>query len=324
MNKQLRIVTSMLLGIGVTGALAQTLKTKDDVAELRQSLHGLKWKSVDYDALSTLDRCRALTLLDHALTEIGAVATAEADLMSQYVELQDLGVDFASSQTAETAPRRSYEDGQKTAAALLRGPMAESRYATMYAGSDETDLKASLHLHESGSRRKWRQFSESVQHVRSMSAFLKSKERYQGYLVWANAESDRRQQEHEQTMAENRAALHSRSEQADENRTARARELAEQRQQEQESRLAQQAIYAQSAANAPGDVVQNYDDGDDRYPNWYPNWYPNRYYRRPLSPHVRRWHRNAAHQDRAREHTNKRLNNWHRSSGAGRRRGGRP
>ena len=161
LNKQLHFLISILLGIGVTGAFAQRSSTKNHVAELRQSLHGLKWENVDYDALSTLERCRALTLLDHALSEVGAVATAEADLMSEYVEQQGFGEEFASSQTAEAAPTRSYNDAQKTAVALLQGPMAESRFATMYEGSDETSLRASLQLHESGSRRKWRKFSES-------------------------------------------------------------------------------------------------------------------------------------------------------------------
>ena len=310
------IVLAATLGIGVTEALAQRSKIENSVAELRQSLRGLKWQSVDYDALSTLDRCRALTLFDHALSEVGAVATGEADLMSEYLEQQGLGAEFASSQIAETAPARSYEDGQKTAAALLQGPMAGSRYATMYEDSDETSLKASLRLHESGSRRKWRKFSEPVQNVRSMTSFLKSKDMYQSYLVWANAESDRRQQEHEQALAEKRAAAKGKSEQARVERIARAKELAEQRQQEQESRLAQQAIYAQSAANEQGDVIEDYYDDND--------WYPVRYYRRPLDPRVQHWHRNGANQVRARERTNNRVNNWRRSGGAGRRGGGRP
>ncbi len=313
MSKHFHFLISILLGIGATEALAQQSMAKGNVAELRQSLRGLKWESVDYDALSALERCRALTLLDHALTEIGAVATAEADLMSQYLEQQDLGAEFASSQTAEAAPARTYEDGQKTAAALLQGPMAESRYATMYQGSDEADLKASLRLHESASRRKWSKSSEPVRNVRGMTAFLKSKDKYQSYLVWSKAESDRRQQQHEQTMAEKRAAAKARSEQTQVERTARAQELAQQRQQEEDSRLAQQAIYAQSAATEQGDVVEDFDD----------YWYPSRYYGRPRNPRVQHWHRNGANQARAREHTNKRVNNWHRSGGAGRRGGGR-
>ena len=73
MNRHLHILLSILLGTCVTGAFAQRQKTKNDVAELRQSLRGLEWKSVDYDALPALERYRALTLLDHALNEIGAV-----------------------------------------------------------------------------------------------------------------------------------------------------------------------------------------------------------------------------------------------------------
>ena len=315
MNKHFHFLILILLGIGATEALAQRQRTKDNVAELRQSLHGLKWENVDYDAQSMLDRCRAITLLDHALTEIGAVATAEADMMSQYVEEQGLGAEFASSEHAETAPKRTYEDGQKTAAALLQGPMANSRYATMYEASDESDLRAGLRLHESASKRKWNKFSEPVRNVRGMTAFLKSKDGYQGYKVWSKGESDRRQQDHEQAMAERRADAQARSQQTQEENAARARELAQQRQQEKESRLAQQAIYAQAAANEQGDVVEGSDDDD--------YWYPIRYYGRPRNPRAQHWHRNGANQARARQRTNNRVNNWQGAGGAGRRGGGR-
>ncbi len=315
MNKHCRFLVSILLGIGVSGALAQRAKTKDNVAELRRSLRGLEWESVDYDGLSMLERCRTLTLLDHSLNEIGAVAIAEADLMSQYLEQQGLGEEFASSEHAETAPKRTYEDGQKTAAALLQGPMADSRYATMYEASDESDLRAGLRLHESGSRRKWGKFSEPVRNVRGMTAFLKSKDKFQGYVAWSKAESDRRQHDHEQAMAQKRADSKARAEQTQEENAARNRELAQQRQQEEDSRLAQQAIYAQSASNEQGDVVEDYDDDDD--------WYPIRYYGRHRNPRVGHYHRNGANQARARERTNKRVNGWHGAGGAGRRGGGR-
>lgn len=193
--------------------------------------------------------------------------------------------------------------------------MAESRYATMYEASDESDLRASLRLHESGSRRKWGTFSEPLRNVRGMTAFLKSKDKYEGYLVWSKAESDRRQKDHEQTMAEKRADAKARSQQTQAEKAAQVKELAQQRQQEEDSRLAQQAIYSQWAANEQGDVVDNYNDPD--------YWYPIRYYGRHRNPRVGHYHRNGANQARARERTTKRVNKWHGAGGAGRRGGGR-
>jgi hypothetical protein len=273
-------------------------------------MEGLQWEEVDLEALSPLERARALVLLDRSLSEVGAVSMAEADMMSLFLDEKGLGEKFVSSESFKSAPARSYEDAQKIAVALLRGPMAESRFATMFEGSDEASLKSTLRLHESASQRKWGEFAEPVKHVRAMKAFLKSEGKRDDYLKWADEESGRRQQEHEQAMAAKGAEARVNAEASRSEREAAAKELAEQRQQERESQLAQQALYAQSTS---GDVADG-DYGDD--------YYADRYYGYGTIARLRRWHRHGPNQVRARQHTQQRMNNWHGAGRAGGR-GGR-
>ena len=318
MNRSLCLLTTLVLTIGVTYAFGQRPKRKNEFVDLKESLDGLEWEHVDFEAMSDLERCRTMTLFDHALTEIGAVATAEADLMSAYLDFKGLGPDYASSEAADTAPARTFDQAKKTAAALLQGPMAESRYATMYEGSGESDLRAAMRLHESASKRKWGQFSEPVRFLRGMTSYLRAGDKYKDYMAWSGVESARRQEEHDMALAEKRADAKAQAHLTESERIARAEELAELRWQNEETRLAQQALYSQSTAD-PNVVVVNNNDG-------YSSWYPRRYHRRPSNPIARPYHRNSANQVRARGHTQQRMNNWHGAGGAnkagGARRGG--
>jgi hypothetical protein len=303
---------AVLLGVGVAGAADRKPKARSEIAQLRQSLEGLKWKDIDYDSLSGLERCRALMLLNHAMAEVGAVAIAEADLMSEFVDKQNLGEEAASSPRVDAGLARNYEDARKIAVALLRGPMSGSSYATALANTDESGLKAYERLYDKPCRRKWSEFAECRQYVGSTAAFLKAKGKIKDYMAWADAESDRRQQEYEKEMAGRRTAAKAGAEQKKAEGEARMAELEQQRQQQAESsRQAQQLLYG-AQADASGAVVVDDDDDDD-------DWLPGYGIVRRARP--RAWHRDRVYHTQARKRTNQRIDAGRRSGrGGGRRR----
>jgi hypothetical protein len=313
MNTHRSVMIAVLVGVGVAGVAAQQPAARDEVGQLMESIKDLKWEDVDYSAQSSLQRCRVLMLLNHALDEVGAAAAAEADLMSEFVDMQGLGQAFASEQLAGAGPARTYEDAQRIAVALLQGPMSASRYSTALADTDERGLQSYERLYDETCRRKWSEFAEPMQHVRSMAAFLKAKSKRKDYLAWAEAEFDRRQQQYETEMAERRAAAKGDTEQEEQARLERLRQKQAEKEQEgeAESLQAQQALYA---AHQP-QVIVEVDDDD----GWHAGWYHGHARR----AHRRAWHQDTAHRTQVRERTDERLDNWQRSGREGGQHSGR-
>ena len=309
MNASGSMMMAVLLGVGVAVAGAQKPAAGSKVAEMQKTVRGLKWQDVDYEGVSLLERCRTLMLLNHSLDEIGAVVIAEADLMSEFVEIQKLGKEAASGPPADTGLARNYEDARKVAVALLQGPMSDSRYTSELAGTDESGLKAYEKLYDKTCRGKWSKFVESRKYVQTTAAFLKGKDKIKDYMAWVDTESERRQQEHEKKMAERRSATKARGKEKRDQQQARKEEIARQQEAEAEqSRQAQEALYAsmQSGTAAPAGTVVVDDDDDD---GWLLGYGIARRGRR------RDWHRDSAYQNRARERTNVRVNRGGRSGG---------
>jgi hypothetical protein len=75
-----------LLALAASPASAQRSEKQRKLEELRTALQTLEWQKVDLAALSLIERCRMLMLLNHALDELGSAALAEADLMGAYLE----------------------------------------------------------------------------------------------------------------------------------------------------------------------------------------------------------------------------------------------
>ena len=78
---------ALVLPVFATAALAaQSQKLPPDLARLPDEIKNLKWQTIEIGQATTLERCRALLLLNHTLDELSANAAAEADLMSAYIE----------------------------------------------------------------------------------------------------------------------------------------------------------------------------------------------------------------------------------------------
>ena len=182
-------------------ALAQSENLPPDIARLPDQIKSLKWQSIDTAALAPLERCRALLLLNHTLDELSANATAEADLMSAYIEKQNLGSQFASTPPPPAPPQLTFADAEKVAIALLKGPMSDSYFATELGDVSPAGLQSYEQLYERTCQRRWSEYDESRTQVRAMASFLGNSQKLADYEGWATAEAALRQKQHEQKLA---------------------------------------------------------------------------------------------------------------------------
>src|SRR5262245_23863861 len=289
-----------------TAALAQ--KTPVDLKTLPETIKKLDWKSVDWNATPPLEQARALMLLDDVLNEMGSQMAAEADLMSQYVDEQNLGEQFAALAPVEDK-HLTLEEAQRVAVAMLRGPLAASSYATSISDATGNALNAYLNLYRSTCNREWAAAVESRQHMKALTHFLQSTGKMQAFRAWVPGEIERQKKEREQEMAQKRAAAQEQEKQKREQRqqAAQDRKEQEQKQREQEEQAAAQMQQALSAAQA-GDDTSTPSDGS--YPDWY---YGGLGYATGV------WYRDEALRGAAVARTENRMAGW---SGAGGRRGG--
>ncbi len=288
--------------------LATAAQAQPDLSALPAVIKDLKWKEIDPAALSAQERCSALKFMMEALDELGAAGGAEADLMSEFIDQKELGPQFADLPPGEGAPF-TYDDALKISVAMLRGPLAESSYATEFA--DQTDpraLGAYERLFQSTCNRKWSEVAEAKVQIRAMSAFLRDQKLTDAYREWLPTEIERREQAHAEAMAKRRAeqkvteeARAQAAKEAQEERRARQEQQAAAREMERALRSAQQA----EAAPPSGDVVIDDDDDDDYL------WYPA--YGRAGS----RWYAEPEYRGNAGANVERRMNKW-----SGARRGG--
>jgi hypothetical protein len=198
-----RIVVCLCVLLGsAVAALGQAQKLPADLANLPEQIRTLNWKAIDVNSASTLEHSRALLLLNHALDELSANVTAEADLMSLYIEKQNLGKDFASTPPPPAPPQLSYADAEKVAIALLRGPMSGSYYATELGDIGKDSLLSYEQMYQRTCQRRWGEFDESRHLLRCMTSFLGNSGKLQDYDGWATAEAVRREQEAQQRQAQ--------------------------------------------------------------------------------------------------------------------------
>jgi hypothetical protein len=218
------------------------------VANIKQSIQSLPWQDIDLSTVTPLERDRALLLMNHVLDEIAPVRASEAELMSQYIEAQNLGADFAKTPKPPAGKQLTYTDATKIAVAMLRGPMASSSYATQLTDCSPDGLAAYQQLYDSTCQRRWGEITESVEQTRWMGSFLQSKGKVQDYQAWAKVESQNRQLQYQLQMEKNAAAADA-AQQA-----AQAQAAAEQ--QEQEKLQLQQALAAAQAQQQQANAQQ--------------------------------------------------------------------
>lgn len=308
----MRILTCaavVVLGLWARAGLAQ--QGPIDISTLPAEIKTLPWKAVDFSAVSAAERCRALLLLNDVLDEVNAQMTAEADLLSEYLDTQDLGPGYASQAPADDPKALTYEDGQKVAVALLRGPMAQTSYASQMVDQDADALKAYENLYQSTCKWKWGSMADNRLRVRGMSAFLEKQGKMADYKAWVPGEVARREEANKQEMAQRKADAQAKQQEQREQRQQQllAKKDAELKQQQEATAQMQQALMAaqQSQSAAPTGVVV-----DGGYPNYYYGGY--------LAGSA--WYRDAAYQGWARRNTDARIAGWH-GGGGGRRGGGR-
>jgi hypothetical protein len=301
-----RLVWALGLSALVWNGAAMAQKASVDLKTLPETIKKLDWKSVDWNATPALEQARALMLLDDVLNDIGSQMAAEADLMSQYVDEQDLGKQFAAMAPVEDK-HLTMEEAQRVAVAMLQGPMAKSSYASAMSDVPGDSLKAYLNLYGSACNREWASAVESRQQMKALARFLQSSGKMEAFKAWVPGEVERRKKEREQEMAQKRAAAEEQEKQQREERKQAAQERKEQEQKlAEEDQASGQMQQALSAAQA-GDSGQ---PSDGSYPDWYYGG---------LGYAVGGWYRDEAYRGAAVARTENRMAGW---SGAGGRRGG--
>jgi hypothetical protein len=189
-----------------TAALAQVQALPPALAGLPEQVKSLKWQTIDMKKVTPLEQCRALLLMNHTLDELSANATAEADLMSAYIEAKNLGAAFASTPPPPAPKALTFADAEKVAVAMLRGPMSTSYYATELSDMGPAGLASYQQMYDHTCQRVWSEFEESRHLVRVMSSYLGNSQKLGDYDAWATAETARREAQSQQRAAAKGAA----------------------------------------------------------------------------------------------------------------------
>jgi hypothetical protein len=291
------------------GAPALGQPAKIDLGTLPNEIKTLDWKSVDLSSASPLDQCRSLMFLNQALDEIGAQTTAEADLMSQFIDVSNLGPQFVAMPAPVDANPLTFQSAQKMALALLRGPQAQSSYATALTDTSADMLTAYQQMYSATCQRKWGSVVESRHQVRAMSAFLESSGKMQAYNAWVPGAVAQRVKEQETAIAQQQAAQQAQQSQEQAQMIARQRA----QMQQMESQQAASAQANQQLQQALCAAQQNQSASANQgapAPNAY---YPNYYYGGVGVGYAATgaWYRNAAYRGAATAATEARYSSWH-------------
>jgi len=195
----------------------------------------LDWKSADFDALTPRQQCAALMAVNKGLSVIGAKADARLDLLTSYVDQNNLGPDFESARTdIASPPQVSFADMEKLGAAYLLSPAGQAKLGTEFANTSDSTLSAYRNMYEKSAQREFAETVDSRLQVRDLALFLQSQGKLDEFRDWAIVERARRQAEFEQQQADAKAK-------AAADKTARQQEAAERQRQEQ---IAQQQMAA--------------------------------------------------------------------------------
>lgn len=304
-----RLAFVLCLSAGLSVVQAQTGPV--DLSKLPAEIKSLKWQGLDFDAATPMERCRSLMLMNDVLDELGAQLTAEADLMSDYIDTKQMGPAFASQAPIDDAKALTIADGKKVALAMLRGPMAQSSYSTQLAGNADDALKAYEHLYQSTCQWKWGAMADNRLRVREMTKFLETKGAMADYRAWVPGEVARRTEAQKAEMAQRQAAA---QQQQQEQRIQRQQQLLQQQeqrlqQQQQATQQMQQALSAAQQSQNQGQSQPNVqvNVGDGGYPNWYYGGVTGL----GVAAADSAWYRNAAYLGGARAATDARFAGWH-------------
>lgn len=282
-----------------------------DLSKLPAEIKSLKWKDIDLSTLSAMEQCTSLLLLNDVLDELRARLTAEADLMSAYIDANSLGSQFAATPPIQDTAPLSLTDAQKIATALLRGPMAQSTYPTQLAGSPANQLSAYETMYQSSCQWKWASMADSRLRVRSMVHFLNAQGKLDDYQAWVPGEVQKLSQQHQAALAQQQqaAAAQSKEKQEEARRLQAQREAQLQSQEAQTEKAAvqmQQSLALAQAQNQPVNPQNNpnLNVSDDAYPADYYGWGLG-------AVGADAWYRDGAYAGAACARTDARMAGWH-------------
>lgn len=331
--------TMLALGLSCANAPAQPASSPSksggpiDLSTLPAEIKSLNWRDVDFAGAPPLDRARALLLLNDALDEISAQSVAEADLMSNFIQVSNLGADFAAAKpVADTAPL-TYADVQKIALALMRGPMSGTSYATQLGGTAPDVLGAYEQMYSSSTQRKWTNLSDARLRVRAMARFLHAANKFDAYLAWVPGELAVQAEQAKAMQAQQAAAAATQQAQRQEKQLqAQEKQIQQQQQmlQQQNAQMQQQVQAAQqmqqslctaqqyqsqAQANAAAAAQANAATiaADAGYPAGYPSWYYGGLggVGGVAGVGAAGWYRNGAYLGAAQARTDARFAGWH-------------
>jgi hypothetical protein len=279
MNMTARVVTAVVLatalscsfvfGQASTTPVSPFDKDDPEIALIRS----LDWKSANFDALDTMNKCLALMALNTGLTNMAAKADTRVDLLVDYLDQNNLGQAYASAKGTIPPPQNvTFEMMEKLAAAYAQTPAGQAKLANQLTGSSPEMLNMYLGLYDKSARRMFEETREARWEVRSMGLFLEQQGKLDDFKTWAIAEQKRRDDDLKRQEAEQLAK-------EQQERQQRAQAYAQQQQQEQEAqqRAAQQMDMAmqqqqQSSGDSSGSTVENDSYWGDPY-GWYGGYY---------------------------------------------------
>ncbi len=304
-----RSLTLALVAASLAASAALAQPGKVELKKIPDAIKSLDWKSVDFAAASQLERTRALILLDDTLDELGAQMTAEADLMSEFIDQKNLGPDFAAIPEVADPPKLNMQQARQVAVALLRGPMANSPYATEIADAEGTVLLAYEQMYTTSCDRKWATAAEARYQARAMTRYLNTSKKMEEYTAWVPGEVKRRTEEAQAAAAAKRAVLQAQKKEEQLQRE----QAAEERKQKQAEQQAQAAAQMQQALSVAQDVPSSSGGYDDSY------YYGGGAYLGAAGL----WYRDNRYRGEAPPRVEQRMSNWRGGGGGGGRGGAR-
>lgn len=311
----MRMTRFVIIGVlAASAATAAAQQPKVDLSGLPDVMKSGKWKDIDVAKLELLEHVRALLLLNDVLDDISGSTRAEADLMSQFIDVQKLGPKFASTPAPPPPPAAlTLDDALKLSVVMLRGPLASSAYASKLDDvKDNNFLHSYLPLYEPTCRRKFGELVESRHQLDWLAWFLQSNGQMQKYQDWVPGEIQRRQQAYEAEMGQKRAGYRAQEQQAKQDQEQRAaqiqKEKQEQKAQQQQAAIQMQQAMAAAQQSQPAQSGSSGDSGDD----WYPGWY----YGGVSNLQRADWWRDAAYRGAAGADIHGRMAGWHGAAGA--------
>ena len=295
------VTVGCLVAMIVQGSVLAQQKAPVDLNTLPAEIKALKWQQIDLSTVSTLERCRAMLILNDILDEMNAQLTAESDLMSQFIDVQKLGAKFAARPPLADPAPLTLANAEQIATAMLRGPMSQNPDYKL-GGMDPSSLPAFEQLYKSTVDSKWTTLLAARLRVRAMAGFLGTQGKFDEYKAWVPGAVAA----HNAEITRQRAA-------AEQEQQQEAQQAAIQQQRYQQQQMAamqmQQALAAQQQSQSQDQAPAQVTVATGGYPATY---YGGLAGVGVTGTTAGAWYRNGAYLGAAAARTDARVAAWHR------------